>query len=64
MASYGGMGKIAEIAEKILNKGKEIAVEGRLLSRSFIEKQGIRRYVSAVRVSGILLLPMMSTWLD
>ena len=49
-------GKTAEIAEKFLNKGKEIAVEGRLVHRSFDDKEGKRRYVSEVVVNEIVMV--------
>jgi single-strand DNA-binding protein len=36
-------GKLAEIAEKYLQKGTEIAVEGKLITRNYTDKQGIKR---------------------
>ncbi|WP_010249413.1 single-stranded DNA-binding protein [Myroides injenensis] len=49
-------GKTAEIAEKFVTKGKEIAVEGKLNNRSFEDKEGNKRYVTEIIVSEILLL--------
>jgi len=49
-------GKSAEIIEKYVNKGKEIAVEGKLSSRSYEDKEGVKRYVTEVVASEILLL--------
>lgn len=49
-------GKTAEIIEKYVNKGKEIAIEGKLISRSYETKEGEKRYVTEVVVSEILLL--------
>lgn len=49
-------GKIAEIVEKHVVKGKEIAVEGKLTHRSYDDKNGEKRYVTEVLVSEILLL--------
>ena len=49
-------GKTAEIIEKYVAKGKEIAVEGKLTSRSYEDKEGNKRYVTEVVVSEILLL--------
>ncbi len=49
-------GKTAEIVEKYVNKGKEIAIEGKLTSRSYDDKEGNKRYVSEVIVSEVLLL--------
>ncbi len=49
-------GKVAEIAEKYLNKGKEVAIEGKLVHRSYNDKEGIKRYVSEVQANELLLL--------
>jgi len=49
-------GKIAEIIEKYASKGKEIAVEGKLTSRSYEDKEGEKRYVTEVVINEVLLL--------
>ncbi len=49
-------GKVAEIAEKFLVKGKEIAIEGKLVNRSYNDKEGNKKYVTEVVVSELLLL--------
>lgn len=49
-------GKIAEIVEKYVGKGKEVALEGKLTSRSYDTKEGEKRYVTEVVVDEILLL--------
>lgn len=49
-------GKAADLAEKYLNKGREIAVEGKLVNRNYVDKDGIKRYVTEVLVSEVLLL--------
>ena len=49
-------GKTAEIAENYLEKGKEIAIEGKLTTRSFDDKEGNKRYITEVVVSELLLL--------
>ncbi len=49
-------GKTADIIEKYVSKGKEIAVEGKLSSRSYEDKEGVKRYVTEVVVSEVLLL--------
>jgi single-strand DNA-binding protein len=48
-------GKQAEIAEKFIQKGKEISIEGRLTSGSYIAKDGQKKYVTEVVVNEILL---------
>ena len=49
-------GKTAEIIEKYVTKGKEIAIEGKLTHRSYDDKDGNKRYVTEVVANDILLL--------
>ncbi len=49
-------GKLAEIAEKYLVKGTEIAVEGKLVNKNYTDKQGIKRYVTEVQANELLIL--------
>ena len=49
-------GKVAEIAEKYLDKGKEVAIEGKLINRSYTDKEGNKKYISEVQVNELLLL--------
>jgi len=49
-------GKTAEIIEKYVSKGKEIAVDGKLTHRSYDDKNGEKRYITEVVVSEITLL--------
>jgi single-strand DNA-binding protein len=49
-------GKTAEIIEKYLKKGSEVAVEGRLVNKNYVDKQGVKKYVTEVLVNEILLL--------
>jgi|SRR5687767_2330438 len=49
-------GKVAEIAEKYLDKGKEVAIEGKLINRSYTDKEGNKKYISEVQVNEFLLL--------
>ena len=49
-------GKIAEIAENYLSKGKEIMVEGKLMSRSYETKDGEKRYITEVKCNELLML--------
>lgn len=49
-------GKLAEIAEKYLIKGIEVVVEGKLINRSYTDKQGVKRYVSEVQANELLIL--------
>lgn len=49
-------GKTAEIAEKFLKKGSQVAVEGKLTNRSYETKEGEKRYISEIVINEILLL--------
>ncbi|MFM6926289.1 MAG: single-stranded DNA-binding protein [Ferruginibacter sp.] len=49
-------GKVAELAEKYLTRGKEVAVEGKLINNSYTDKDGKKRYSTEVQVSEILML--------
>jgi single-strand DNA-binding protein len=49
-------GKQAEIVEKYVSKGQEIAVEGKLVTRSYETKKGEKRWATEVQVNEVLLL--------
>ena len=49
-------GKTAEILEKYVTKGKEIAVEGKLVHRNYEDKNGDKRYYTEVVANELLLL--------
>lgn len=49
-------GKLAEIAEKYLLKGSEVAIEGKLINRNYTDKEGNKKYVTEIQVNELLLL--------
>jgi single-strand DNA-binding protein len=49
-------GKLAEIVEKYLDKGKEVAIEGKLVNRNYIDKQGVKHYITEIVASDLLML--------
>ncbi len=49
-------GKTAEIVENYVVKGKEVGVSGKLKSRSYEDKDGVKRYVTEIEANEILLL--------
>lgn len=49
-------GKTAELIEKYVTKGKEVAIEGKLTHRSYEDKSGEKRYVTEVVAGELLLL--------
>ena len=49
-------GKLADIMEKYVQKGKEIAVEGKLTYRTYDDKDGQKRFFTEFRVEELVLL--------
>jgi single-strand DNA-binding protein len=49
-------GGLVKVVEDYVNKGKEIAVEGKLTNRSYDTKEGEKRYITEILVSELLLL--------
>ena len=47
-------GNQAKLAEDLLKKGDEIAIEGKLASRSYVDKDGNKKYVTEVVVNEFL----------
>lgn len=47
---------LADIAERILHKGAQIYIEGRLQSRTWEDKEGNKRHVTEVVADNLLLL--------
>lgn len=49
-------GKTAGIMEKYLSKGSEVAIEGKLINRNYTDKEGVKRYVTEIQVSDLLMI--------
>jgi single-strand DNA-binding protein len=49
-------GKLADIAEKFLVKGTEVAIEGKLVNRNYTDKEGNKKYITEVQVNELLML--------
>ncbi len=49
-------GKTAEIVENYLTKGKQVAVEGKLVHRSYETKEGEKRYITEIKCNELLML--------
>ncbi len=47
---------LADVAERILTKGSQIYIEGRLQSRTWEDKEGNKRHVTEVVADNLLLL--------
>ena len=44
-------GKQVDTVEKYLDKGQEIAVEGKLMNRNYVDKNGVKKYVTEIFVN-------------
>lgn len=49
-------GKIADIVESYVHKGSRVYAEGRLRTRSYTDKNGIKRYTTEINVDNMILL--------
>jgi single-strand DNA-binding protein len=49
-------GKTADIIEKYLKKGNEIAIEGKLVNRNYDDKDGNKRYITEIVINELLML--------
>lgn len=49
-------GKLAELIEKYTTKGSEIMVEGKLINRSYVDKNNDTKYITEIEVREIMLM--------
>lgn len=49
-------GKLADVVEKYLKKGSEVAIEGKLVHRSYETATGEKRYITEINVNDLLML--------
>ncbi len=49
-------GSLCEICEKYLTKGKEIAVEGKIVYRKWDDKEGKNHYMTEITVDNLLMV--------
>jgi single-strand DNA-binding protein len=49
-------GKLAEVSERLLHKGSELVVDGKLNTRSYTDKEGNRRSYTEVVVVEMALM--------
>jgi single-strand DNA-binding protein len=47
---------LADIAGRFLNKGREVAVEGRIVYRTYEDKKGITKYITEIVLNDLILL--------
>lgn len=49
-------GNNADIIEKYLQKGSEIAIEGKLKNNTYTDKDGVKRYVTDIEIQEFIML--------
>ncbi len=49
-------GKLAEVVTEYTSKGSEIAIEGKLVNRSYEDKDGNKRYITEIVANDVLFL--------
>ena len=49
-------GTTADLIEKLVTKGKEIAIDGKLMHRSYDDKNGEKRFITEVSINEFVLL--------
>lgn len=49
-------GRLADLAESYLFKGKEVGIEGKLMTRSYLTDKDEKRYFTEIRCDELLLL--------
>lgn len=49
-------GALADVAEKYLKKGNQIAVEGRLETNTYDDKDGNRKFFTQIKVNDLVML--------
>jgi single-strand DNA-binding protein len=47
---------LADVAGRFLKKGREVAVEGRIVYRSYEDKNGVTKYITEIVLNDLLLL--------
>lgn len=47
---------LADIAGKYLKKGRQVAVEGKIVYRSYEDKKGVTKYITEIVLSDLLML--------
>ena len=47
---------LADIAGRFLKKGREVAVEGRIVYRNYEDKKGVTKYITEIVLNDLILL--------
>ncbi|MBS1559201.1 MAG: single-stranded DNA-binding protein [Bacteroidetes bacterium] len=54
-------GKLAEVAGKYLKKGSEVAIEGKLVHRTYETDKGEKRFITEINVNDLVMLGAKSS---
>lgn len=54
-------GKTAELVEKLLNKGQEVVIEGKIVNTAYETKTGEKRYGTDIEINDFLVLAPRNT---
>jgi single-strand DNA-binding protein len=49
-------GKVADVVEKYLSKGTEVAIEGKLMNNNYTDKDGNKKYFTEIQVNELLVI--------
>ncbi len=49
-------GKLAGIAQNLLNKGSQVMIDGKLTTRTYTDKEGVKKYFTEIVANEFLLL--------
>jgi single-strand DNA-binding protein len=49
-------GHTADYIERFFTKGMEVAIEGKLMNRNYTDKTGVKRYVTEILISDLMIV--------
>ncbi len=49
-------GKLAGIAEKFLEKGSQVVIDGKLTTRNYTDKEGVKKYFTEIVANEMLMI--------
>ncbi len=49
-------GKIVDVVEKYLHKGNEVAIDGRIVYRSYEDKSGDKKFITEIVVNDLVMV--------
>ncbi|HWY11354.1 MAG TPA: single-stranded DNA-binding protein [Bacteroidia bacterium] len=49
-------GKLAGIAEKYLEKGSQVIIDGKLTTRNYTDKEGVKKYFTEIIANELLMI--------